>query len=744
MHYAEQMTGALAAAHQQGIAHLDFKPGNIMVTREDRIVVLDFGLAKFANSRTGNEEDGPDHTICGTLHYLSPEQARGDQPGFPADMFSFGVVLWEMVTGVKPFVGQHSKEVLQAIIAEPPSLDQLPDGAYGPLKKILKKCLAKQPHERFSDMNALQGAVQALNQRFSRERDTLPLSGARPPKRRWHWILVALVISALVWLGWQYESSRPDPIVAQERPSEAVRRLAVLPFHNLEPSESDRILCDGLHENLMSTLIQLIGRDNQLWVIPAIEVRGATQMTATQARERFQADLLISGSLQRSGGILSLNLHLTDTANIRQLDSGLVQTEEGDLADLQRRALAEVASMLNLDNLAESIRQRPNLVESPDAFELFLRGEGLLYRYDQGENLSKAIAHFEQARALAPNHPGVHIGLSKALMLEWEQSGNRESLELAKKYAKHAVDLDQNLAGAWYALGLTAARAGDREAAETHFRRALSFSPRHSETNSELGLILAANGDSAGAKKHLQRAVELAPSNWQLHKNLGLYYAGQGRFADSEQAFRTVIELAPTNLVAHQNLAGVLYYQGRIEESLEWTQKALELSPAANLYSNLGTMLYYLGRFDEAVVAFEKAVARNDQNYLYWGNLADALRWSQSERNRAPQAYQKAVDLGKKVLDQNTGDQATRLSMALFLAKLGDCEQANAHLSAMGQPSQVAMIYQTAVAYEVCGQRSEAIAALKKAIAGGYSAAEVEHEPEFRELAQDPAFTIEE
>jgi serine/threonine protein kinase len=301
---ASQIADALARAHAAGIIHRDLKPSNIMITPERRVKVLDFGLGKLIRPdsdsdaltelRQGGTTPG---VLLGTAAYMSPEQAAGGSADARSDQFAFGLILYEMLAGVHPFSRASSVQTLSAIIEdEAPPLGKSAPRSPEALALIVERCLAKQPRERFDSTADLARAIQNIVDHLRSGRTLAPVTSVRrATPRRWVWAAVIVILVTLGIIGaWNAIAPR-----APELPS--ARQVALLPFANVAGVPANQALADGLVEVLTTRLTQLEPFAKGLQVVPAVEVRAQRIQSVTEARRAFGVNLVISGSLQRTG-----------------------------------------------------------------------------------------------------------------------------------------------------------------------------------------------------------------------------------------------------------------------------------------------------------------------------------------------------------------------------------------------------------------------------------------------------------
>jgi serine/threonine-protein kinase len=282
---------------------------------------------------------------------------------------------------------------------------------------------------------------------------------------------------------------------------------------------------------------------------------------------------------------------------------------------------------------------------------------------------------------------------------------------------------------------------GRFEEAVGEFRRALEIDPGAVDAHIKLGATYYDLGKPQEAEESYQKAVNLRPGYWLGYNGLGSFYSRRGRYEEAVPLFRTVISLAPDNLLAHQNLGGVYLKMGRYDEAIAILKKSIELKPTGVACSNLASAYVYQGRYREAVPVMEEAVRLLPTHHMLWRNLGDAYQWS-GQPAKAPPAYKQALKVAQDVLAVSPQDPQTLSSLALYWAKLGQKQNARAHLAQALKlaPLDNEVIFKSALIFELTGDRNRAIAAIKAAWKGGYSLVQIEKQPELAPLRSDQRY----
>jgi eukaryotic-like serine/threonine-protein kinase len=408
-----------------------------------------------------------------------------------------------------------------------------------------------------------------------------------------------------------------------------------------------------------------------------------------------------------------------------------------------RWAGAGIAALLLAVTVAAAyLLGSPALPLTPHA--LYQQGMASLDRADRKGNLDHAIDRFERVLAEDESHAAAHAGLAKAYWLKL-QSDSRDPIwrDRALSMAQRAVDLDPYLAAAQVGLGLALGSAGRHEEALRHIEQALVLEPRNGDAFYAAGRIYESQGEQKKAEAAYRKAVEIQPHRMYLDE-LGSLYLRMGRTEEAIRIFRRSIEIAPDGFIGYRNLGTAYYMQGDLAETASNLQKALQIRADATLYANLGTVQFAQGFYRQSAEAFEKALDMpgGANNYLVWGNLGDACRWTPDNEERSREAYQRAIQLLHEQLRLTPDDPTLRTNLALYLAKRGDLPEALAALQKVERlPGKDASCwFQMAIAYEVCARRGPALAALGSALRAGLPVDEVRKDPELLDLRADARY----
>jgi serine/threonine protein kinase/tetratricopeptide (TPR) repeat protein len=748
---ATQIGAGLAVAHESGIVHRDLKPKNVMIRKDGLTKILDFGLSKLAPGFPTPASDGTpaateEGVLLGTIDYMSPEQASGLPTDFRSDQFSFGSLLYEMVTGRRPFHRDTGPQTLAAIIEdEPKPIASLNPRFPSALETIVRRCMAKKPEKRYASTQELARDLKEIRDSSATEETrSLPAIARMYLRRLPLWVEIAFAI-ALVVAGIGIVAPRiPENVRIWSGSFSPIvqKQLVVLPFTNVGNDPQNQGFCDGLVEILSSKLSQLEQFQRTLRVVPSTDVLREGIVSVREARQTFGATLAITGSVQRTENQIRLTINLVDPQTLLQLKSKTIDTEAHDISVLQDGVVLEVAELLDV-NLSNQARQVLAVggTTVPGAYEYYTQGRGYLQQYEVAQNVDTAISLFNLALGQDRRYALAEAGLGEAYWRKYEQTKDTQLAEQAKKSSAAAIGLNDKLAQVYVTLGMIHAGTGRYEEAVQNLQKALTLDPINSDAYRELAKTYQGMGRLKDAESTYMNAIAVRPGYWGTHNELGGFYYRLGRYAEAEKQFRTVVELTPDNARGYSNLGVIAYSQKRYEEAAKMYEKSVAIKPTDPAYTNLGTLYYTLGRYSDAARNFQQAIHLNDRDSQGWHNLASAYKES-NEPEKARAAFDQTAKLAVEQLQVNPRDPTVLIRLADAYSMLDQPQRAREVLQrALAlAPESADNMFQAAVIYEQLGDRKRALDWIERAIKGGYSRDVIDKTPSLAQLRVDKRF----
>jgi len=743
---ANQIAEGLDVAHKKGILHRDIKSSNIMITEDGKVKIMDFGLAKI---KGGTELTKIGSTV-GTAAYMSPEQTKGEEVDHRTDIWSLGVVMYEMLTGELPFKGDYEQAIIYSILnEEPKSITELREHIPSRLAHIVKRILKKNSKDRYQTTAELvndlkivtkdpDGESIIIQQKagtkksgrfFSNKKKLLTTSGV---------IILLIFLSSFLPSGLEFFKSL---LGFKSEPSE--QHLLVLPLTNIGGDESKQAFCDGLMETLSSKLTQVEQFDRSLWVVPSSEVIRNKIKSPDEAYQRYGVNLAVTGSLQFFDDLLRLTLNLVDAENLRQLNSSVIDVKAKNISSLQDKSVIKLLEMLHIELEPESKDiLSVGGTDDPEAYEYYIKGRGYLQRYENVDNIDKAINLFARATEFDSLYALAYAGLGESYWRKYEVTKISNWVELAEKECERAFTLDSLLAPVNVTLGMIYSGTGSYEHAIDHFNRALSNQPSNAAAYRGLAKVYETLENFKGAERTFKRAIRLKPDYWAGYNDMGVFYYKRGRYDDAIEQFKMVIKLIPDNYRGYNNLGGIYYMLERRDDAREMFERSLAIHKSYNIYSNLATLYFIEGKYEDAARTYELALQLNDNDYRTWGNLAAAYFWIREKKDKAIDTYKHAIELAEERLKVNPKDPDVISALAAYYSDISNKKKS---LKLLKQsldiaPDNLEIMFRAASTYENLGMRDNALLWIGKAIENGYSRSDIENQPELKQLVTDERY----
>jgi serine/threonine-protein kinase len=363
-----------------------------------------------------------------------------------------------------------------------------------------------------------------------------------------------------------------------------------------------------------------------------------------------------------------------------------------------------------------------------------------LRHYYRPKAVDEAIAKLEDAIARDPESAMAYAALSEAYLMRNLNTLDQQWLRFAEQHARKAIALAPALAAAHLSLARVQFESGKRDDAMRTLATTADLDPRNALVETTMAKLLAAQGGTAEAEARFKQAIALDPSDWRPPTEFALFLYRGTRYGEAVTLLERARAVAPENQIVLRNLSGALIQLDRFDEAASIIQRALEITQTAALYANLGYIRFYQGRYEEAIQPFENALKLTPSNYRNWGNLGDAYRWTPGRKTAAADAYARGIELAREAAKASPDDLDVRSSLAVYLAKSGrtsECLEELRNITSSDRPRAAAVHFKTALAYDLAGERRNALASMKLALDAGYPVRELQFEPDLAGMRLD-------
>ncbi|HVF31054.1 MAG TPA: protein kinase [Pyrinomonadaceae bacterium] len=669
----EGIADGLAKAHVNGVLHRDLKPDNIMVTPDGQVKILDFGLAKLISPPEDDTPHLPDTgittpgTIMGTPSYMSPEQARGRiaEIDSRSDIFAFGCVLFEALTGVKAFRGEDPVDTLIKIVREPaPSLTALNPALPHDLHRIVQQCLEKDPDDRFQSIKDVGIELRTVRRELSdrtgvaetipilRDRYGKPLASLTDPdetrrvtydpatktlrlQRRVIWPVAVLLVGAVAFGLWFY--------LGRDVVSSQIGSIAVMPFENATGNSDAEYISDGMTESLINSLSKL----------PNLSVKARSSVfrykgkvtDVREIRRELGVQGVLNGRLQQRGDVLLLNIELVDAGTGDQIWGEKYERKVEELAVLENEITRGVAFGLR-ERLSGTDAERivkPNVAD-PQALQLYLRGR---FHWNRRTvvDIERSIEYFQNAIAKDRAYAPAHAGLADAYVVlpAYEPTESHNAYPRARSAAQDALRLDDSLAEAHAVLAAVLHEYDWKfDESEREFKRALDLNPNYATAH-----------------------------HWYAELLLDL-----GRYDESVAEIKIAQSLDPLSLIINTAVGTLLTASGRHDEAIGQLQKVIEMDANfARAHLRLAFAYEDVGRFADAAAEYERHSIATGRPI--GEAVAEGAQLKEASNRSGPEGYwRKLIEIGESRSQRRTSDAPIPVAQAARYARIGQRDKA--------------------------------------------------------------------
>ncbi len=643
---AQQIAEGLAEAHKLGIIHRDLKPHNVMIDKEGNARIMDFGISRSLGSRELTGEG----VIIGTPDYMSPEQAEGKEADARSDIYSLGVILYEMVTGRVPFEGEAALSIAMKHKTEVPRDPKLVNAQVPEdLSRVVLKCLEKDKEKRYQSADELYLELGKIEKGIPATERVL--TGRKPFTSKEitvkfslkkllvpSLVTVALIVIAMIIL-W-----RVIPQKAATSARSAKHSIAVLPFEDLSQAKSYESLCDGISETLINALTNIEG----LWVparTSAFFFKGKTQ-DVREIGQKLGVENVLDGSVQAAGDNLRVTARISNTQDGRQVWSEIYNRKMADIFAIQDDIAKAIVTVLKIKLLGD--KGGPlvkNYTENLQAYNLYLQGR-YFWKKRTAEDIKKAMDYFNQAVALDPKYTLAYVGLADCYLLlaQYGRSPIKDVLPKARTAVLKALEIDETLAEAHTSLAMIMKTDWDWENAEKEFKRAIELNPNYTTAHQWYNILLKNMGRLDEATIEIKQALELDPLSLIINVNLGVLSYLKREYDKAIQQHLKTLELDQNFAQGRLRLGECYRQRGMLKEAITEFQKARTLfgnSPYG--LGELGNVYALAGKTDEAIDVLTNLEELLKQGYSVNYDIA-YIHFGLGDRDKAFEYLERAYE----------------------------------------------------------------------------------------------------
>ena len=730
---ATEICEGLEAAHEQGVSHRDLKPSNILLSSGGHPCIADFGLAHSLRPnvlpKPGNAEGSLSESTSGTPRYMSPEQVDGVCIDHRTDIYSLGLILYEMATGRIPFDDDSALQTMAQRLTEKPASPKLSNPALSDkLTAIILRCLEQDPKQRYADVREL---LAALHQEA--EQVTAPATSRRSAPV---WLIGGIALVVLVAAGSWLWRQRAQKAAIPPRG----KYIAVLPFRAIGGDPNLKYRAEGIADAISARLATLGS-------LHPISTSALEKVSLSQPEEaigkQLGANLLVRGTLQGEGERIKVDTQVYDIAKGEAIWSKSYERVVGDLFTLEDEISNDTETALDVKpTIEERERAEPAPTQNLAAYDLYLKGRDILKKHRDAGNAKAALDLFEQALKKDDSFALAWTGVSDASLLLYRITNDSLYASRALTAAQEARARNSNLPEVHFALGSVYTATGRNAEAVSEIKQALKLSPNSDDGYIRLGRAYRATGQGEESLAALKKAVQLNPYYWFNHNQLGSGYYHLGRNEEARQEFEEQVAENPDNEDGYNNLAGTYLQQAQWKKAIPVLEKAIQIAPTTFEYSNLATAYYQLDKYKEAIPLYEKALALNPNDAEVVRNLAEAYAHD-GQRQKADETYDRAISLlYNNQLAINPRDAQAFGTLAMCFAGRGDTAKARQFIlrARSIDNSDSGLMYDEAFINTRDGRIPEALKALESALENGYSFEYCLSDPDLKTLRDAPGF----
>jgi len=611
----KQICGGLAEAHRLGVVHRDLKPSNIMIDKDGNARIMDFGIARSLKAK-GVTAAG---VMIGTAEYMSPEQVEGREADQRSDIYSLGVIFYEMVTGRIPFEGETFLSIALKHKTEQPRdpkelNTQLPEN----LTNVILKCMEKDREKRYQTAEGLLSELNKIEKGITTAERVLPkrkLESEKVGRMKWKRVLLfgvaSIIVVLLIIAGISFFTERLGPIDS----------IAVLPFENVDADSETEYLGDGITESIINRLTQLPSLKKVIARSSVFRYKDR-EIDPQVVGQELGVDAVLVGRMSRRGDELSISVELVKVEDKTRLWGERYYTREiSEIFTIQEEISNSISDNLRLRLTGEELeRMTRRYTENTEAFVASSKGRYFWNKRTE-EDLKRAIGYFEQALQLDPNYALAYVGLANSYLLlpEYGVYRSKEAYPKVKEAAMKALEIDDMLAEAYVTLAQIKRRYDyDWAAAERTYKRAIELDPNYATAHHWYGYDLMCVERYDEAIQEIKRAHELDPLSLVINRNLGQVLYRAGRYDEALEALNKTLEMDPTFSATHLYLGSIYLQKSRYEDALAEFQKEKEYARGWGTRAEawIGVAYMKLGQREKTQEILDELIKRSKQTYV--------------------------------------------------------------------------------------------------------------------------------